>query len=214
MKFTISSHINYWEKTYPILVTSLIKSGVPVQDIYFCIGGFPIESKYQMEKYEQINLIKCPHNSVDFTGLVTVLDLNLESDYWFLLHDTCKVESWFYQYVLDNTLDTENIALSKENSMNIGMYKQDYLQRISFEIYQRKNTDYTLEGTNKFKQYLIGNEGRLFNHQKVYNNTKIDVEPTSIYGGTPRITEYYKEIGLYKYKANWKGYKENYILEL
>jgi hypothetical protein len=33
-KFTISSHIDFYEKTYPVIVKSLMDSGVPPEDIY------------------------------------------------------------------------------------------------------------------------------------------------------------------------------------
>ena len=37
-KITISSHINFYKKTYPILVDSLLNAGVPSEDIYFFIN--------------------------------------------------------------------------------------------------------------------------------------------------------------------------------
>lgn len=207
IKFTISSNKNFWEKTYPILIPSLLKSGVPPSDIYFFIGG--CDEYKKIDNIENINLYQCNHNSIDFTGLISILELNIKNEYWFLLHDTCYVGINFYTILLKKILImTDNtFPLCRESNMNIGIYKWDYLQSIKDELITKfKNTNYNEDTILEYKKFGVSNEGIfLKNNNIVLNNSSRSVsEPINFYNnGIMRIIENFSDIDFFKVKANW-----------
>jgi hypothetical protein len=216
IKFCISSHISFYEKTYPILISSLLKSGVPSCDIYFFIGG--CESYNKIEDPNGINIYEVNHNSIDFTSLISVMELNIYSPYWFLLHDTTYVGSNFYKNILN--YDYENkpaVALTYEIGMNIGAYGWELLNNNLEKLLNFKNTDYSEESVQYYKKIGVPYEDWLLNEYRHYHYCKdpretiydVDLYKTNI----PRIIEVFKEIDLYKVKANWSR-KENYQTKL
>lgn len=212
IRFAISSHNAFYKTTYHVIINSLLKSGVPANDIFFFIGG--------NDKYErldsQVNLYKVDHNSIDFTGLISVLDLGLESDYWFLLHDTCYVGQDFYKKVCNFTYDSEIVKLSSGISMNIGSYSQVYLNSIKDQINLYKNQNYDNESLQVLKRRLIQDEDCFFKGDNVpfYSINNSSDDPIDFYNnGILRIVEHYNDIDLHKVKANWCG-KSVYELNL
>lgn len=213
IKFTISSNINFAETTFPYIINSLLEAGVPPEDIYFFIGGYREYSK----KDSKVNMYHVPHNSIDFTGLISVQDLNLKSEYWFLLHDTCTVGKDFYKKLHSNNHTADTIRLSSGMSMNIGAYKQEYLDSINFQILEFKNQAYDPETINQYKTKCVDREDTFLRtpNSEVYCKSGCTTEgPLDFYkNGVPRVVEYYSDLDLYKIKANWVG-KDKYELNL
>lgn len=214
IKFCISSNKNFYKKTYNLIIRSLLNCGISKEDIYMFIGG---EEKYQKIEND-INLFFVDHNSFDFTSLISILDLNLSSDYWFSMHDTCFVGKNFLNILNNFNHDTQAVKLYSElrDSMNIGSYSQQYLNLIKDKILNFKNKDYSPEGLNKFKSSLVLNEGLFFKECTVknYSSYKIKSGPTDFYeNGVLRILEYYPELDFYKVKANWE-IKNDYEVNL
>ncbi len=201
MKFAISSHKDYMGLTEDKVVKSLINSGVSPEDIYFFIGGY--EGEYGKLDGEY-NRYTCPHNSMDFTGLISLIELNIESDYWFLLHDTCYVGDKFYKTVTEYPYeDKKYISLDNELSMNMGAYRWDYIQEKKQDIIRYKNTSDSLQ---EYKSLLIMDEDIFFRPSAHHFNVsrRQSSDPTDYYNnGTDRIIEYFPNIDLYKVKANW-----------
>ena len=217
IKFVISSRKMGFENTYPVVIKSLLENGIPAEDIYFIVGGYDKVSKYLNE--DGINFIKVNQNSIDYTGLIAVVDLELQSDYWVLLHDTCYVGPGFY-----NTIKTYNydnapaVALSFDLSMNIGAYSYNYLQQIKEELLTYRNTDFSIESIQHYKQKGVSDEDKflsMYREQYHYcNTTREGSGPVDIYGtGVLRMIEYFPGIDLYKVKANWHG-KSTYELNV
>lgn len=215
MKFTISSHINSYKKTLNPLCKSLIESGVPPEDIYFFIGGYPTTRKIKCDL--DIHLYEVEHNSIDFTGLISVLDLNIVADAWFLLHDTVVVGPNFFRKATENRPNCDTIALTNDGpSMNMGYYSWNYLQLNKHQIMSFKNTDYTSDGLQTLKTKLIHQEDLFLQSRICYFNSsrRITNGPLDYYGnGVPRITEYYPDIDVTKIKANW-AIKPTYELNI
>ena len=208
IKFAISSHKNFWEHTYDVIVSSLLESGVPNEDIYFFIGG--------LDKYEKINnkinLYLVPHNSIDFTGLISVVELGLESDYWFLLHDTCYVGPNFYKCIQEHNHTTNTISLSFDLSMNMGSYKQSYLNKRKNDIINYKNIDDN--SLQNYKHRLIRDEDVFLTKEDYYTGeTRQYLGEEIFYNGVSRMKEYFPKIDLYKLKANWYN-KTEYSLTI
>ena len=151
------------------------------------------------------------HNSFDYTGLITITENRMfNSDYWFLLHDTCKVGPSFLQCVRNFSGNPDKIALKHFPSMNIGLYSSKYLDRMRIKLIEVKNQDYTMEGLAFWKQWGIDNEDYLLwrngSEPEIYQGgdrwNVIDYE--NWYGtGQVRRTEYYHALDLYKNKGNW-----------
>lgn len=215
IKFTISSHIEYIEKTEKYIYNSLINSGINNNDIYIFVGGYDKDSGYKrLDPFK--NKYSSPHNSLDFTGLISILELNLQNsaDLWFLLHDTCFVGLRFYEYV--KNFDYNNkpyVRLTCDDvSMNMGSYSSNYLNSISEDILKYKNNS----DIQKYKTLLINNED-IFIPSKdfCYSTTPRATYPAIDFfkNNTPRIIEYFSDVDLYKIKANWKIKKE-YTIKL
>lgn len=211
LKFTISSHKNFYTKTLDIIVPSLINSGIPNTDIYFFIGGYDVYET--IANQYNINLYKASHNSIDYTGLISVLDLNIKSDYWFLCHDTCKVGEKFYNIIKENKFSTDTIRLTSENrSMNIGAYKQSYLYSIKDKVYSYRGSSDSNYNIQKLKKKLVDEEDSLLKSDSTshFNKSQRTVlDSNNLYNSdVKRITEYFPDIDFYKMKSNWKPKKE------
>jgi hypothetical protein len=209
IKFAISSHIGFYNYTYPILIPSLIEAGVPHEDIYFFIGG---NENYSQQNKDNINIWNAPHNSIDFTGLISIIELGLESDYWFLLHDTCYVGPNFYKCIQEHNHNKDTVSLSFDLSMNIGSYKQSYLSKRKNEILSFKNTDDNSLQT--YKQMLVKEEDVFLTKEDQYTTeNRQHLGEEIFYNGVSRIKEYFPKIDLYKLKSNWYS-KETYSLTI
>lgn len=217
IKFTISSRRIGWENTYPVIIESLISNGIPPEDIYFIVGGYDKVEEFTTE--EGVNFIRVNQNSIDYTGLIAVVEQNIEADYWVLLHDTCYIGPNFYPTVLNyNYGDAKAVSLISDLSMNIGAYSWGYLQEIKEALLQYSNKDFSEEAIQFWKQKGILDEDRFLSEyrNKHYFTAipRIWSGPVDIYGtGVPRMIEHYPEIDFYKVKANWFN-KDNYELNV
>lgn len=204
MKFCITSNINFYKTTYPKIIDSLIASGVPEKDIYFFIGGY---NEYrEVENSSDVKIFEVPHNSFDLTSLIAILELDIESDYWFLLHDTCFVGENFYTFVSNFEYNQETVSLAIDGPcMNMGAYSWEFLQRNKNQINAKKNTDYSEWGLQKAKYSAVYSEDE-FLHPKIafYNksNRRSSGEIDYYGNGVPRYINYFNDIQLYKVQSN------------
>lgn len=213
MKVAINSNRRFSDTTFSVVTDSLIKSGFSPEDIYFFEGGY--------ESYERVdsnvNRYRCDNDSIDFTGLIAILELKLTSSHWFYLHDTTAVGPKFFDRSRDFSPETIAKPLKKGPSMNIGLYSNELIQRKSDVILSYKNTDLSEESLLKFKKESVLSEDLLFNEYKdesYCDNSFHMSRPFDVYGnGVMRIQEYYECIDLYKFKANWH-IKDDYEIEL
>lgn len=202
-KFTISSHIEFHEKTYPIIVKSLIDSGVPPKDIYFFIGGC---DKVEQVEGKEVNVWKVDHNSIDFTGLIAVLELNLRSDRWFLLHDTLYVGPNFYKHICSHLTQPNVIGMSKFWSKNMGSYSQTYLSNIAhWLLLDYKNKDLSKEAAHRFKTMNINTENEFLKCEDYYTHKEPIMKEYGVdfyKSGTLRDVQYYFDIDIYKIQSH------------
>jgi hypothetical protein len=208
MKIVINSHINSNLALDHLLESMKVCEEFYNYDIIIIIGGYYDNKDYEIQKIDNITYIKCNHNSIDFTGLITLTELYYNIDeYYFYLHDTCKIGNNFYKIL--NSIDLTNITtikINKKFSMNIGIYSQKILNQFKDFLLQKKNTN-----ENKCMEFksVNNNEDYIFNNDN--NNIILDnyddwnyTGPTDYYNtGTMRIIEYYPNLDLYKIKANW-----------
>ena len=217
IKFTISSRRIGWESTYPIIIESLLSNGVPPQDIYFIVGGYDKVEEFATD--EGVNFIRVNQNSIDYTGLIAVVEENIKADYWVLLHDTCYIGPNFYPTILNyNYNGTPAVSLSSDLSMNIGAYSWKYLQEVKEDLLQYRNRDFSPEAIQFWKQKGILDEDKFLSAHRSANHyttsTRVSSGPVDIYKtGVPRMVEYFPGVDFYKVKANWYN-KDNYELNV
>lgn len=211
--FVVSSHIKSYKTTIKGLIDDFNINNIKLEDVLFYVGGFDNES---IEEIDGLLIRKVKHNSMDFTGIISLLEdeyFNYTYDYthYFFIHDTVKLGDRFYDNVINANLDNARLT-SDFLGMNMGMLTRDYIISKKDEILMFKNTDYNIDSIKKFKSFIISKEDIIFIKLKdSFNKTKrIITGPVDYYGnGTLRIIEYYKDLDLYKIKANW-FYKDNY----
>lgn len=184
------------------------------------IGGYYDLNGYVLDKEEDnITYIHCNHNSIDFTGLIGIVDYLPKSDeYYFYLHDTTVAGENFLNNL--NSINLDNVSsmrLRPSASMNIGIYSNELLHRHKDVFNELKNNDHNK--SQEYKKKGIQYEDELFrkdNNNRLINNKDNLVSvshPQDFYkNGVMRIIEHY-DIDLYKIKANWK-IKNNYELTL
>lgn len=208
MKIAIASNIDFYEKTLPTLLPSLLDAGYTVNDIIIFIGGYSVCDKKELYGCTSYLL---DNNTFELTALIGIVENNLQEDYWFLLHDTCKVGRNFKNKIENIPADNpEKIAIKDMPSMSIGAYRGDYLLANKQLILSIKNKDYTHQGILNCKKWHVENEDFLLWRTgptpAVYGEYSgfVVTEPDDWYGTkTNRRTEYYPHIDLYKNKSNW-----------
>ena len=205
----ISTHKNYYKKTLPILITSLMKSGCLPEDIYVFCGGNDSFSSQKLKNGS--NFFEVDYNSFDYTALIGIVDQDIEEENWFLLHDTCRVGNNFYELLKNNTdFSKDRIALKARPSMSMGFYRKSFLKENKDFLFSLKNKDYSDYGIDRAKGTAMGNEDALSWIYKTEctsypNQSCITTHPDNNWyiTSTNRIQEYYPHLDLYKLKANW-----------
>jgi len=208
MKIVINSHTKS-NIALQHLLESLKENNINYCDVIVVIGGYYNLDNYEIIKDEDITYIHANHNSIDFTGLITLMELYNDNidEYYVYLHDTCKIGNNFYNKI--KSIDLNNVSsikISKRNSMNIGIYSQRIINDFKDFLLSKKNTN-----ENECMKYksINFNEDYIFKNDK--NNIVLDnyndynyTGPTDYYNtGTMRRVEYYPNLDLYKIKANW-----------
>ena len=210
MKIVINSH-----KKGTIALDHLLDSMRKCEEfneytIFVCIGGFYDILGYELKQEGNIVYIYCHHNSIDFTGLITLSELfsNDIDEHYMYMHDTCRVGEQFFKKLKSIDLtNVSSIMMTRPYSMNIGIYSQKIINEFKDFLQAQKNTDEA--NCMRFKMYH--NEDHIFNTDPnsyvlddQYTKEKDITGPTDYYNtGTMRVVEYYQNFDLYKIKANW-----------
>ena len=213
----INSHKNNKTALNRLLESMKYQNLFKQYKVIVCIGGYYENSEYKFETNENITYVECNHNSIDFTGLITICeafsDLNINFLY---LHDTTEVGPRFFDILSKIQIQSESIRLiSSRPSMNMGIYSSNCIQNNKDFLMKTKNTTEHL--TMKFKSEGVYLEDAIFRNDPTnlaLQGTYKESGPSDVYNsGVMRISEYYSCLDLYKYKANW-CIKEIYELNL
>jgi len=215
MKIVINSYIKNNVALNHLLESMKKQEEFNLYDIIVMVGGYYNNKCYEIykniEKIDNITYIRCNHNSIDFTGLITLLELynKNEDEHYFYLHDTCRIGDNFYKKL--QSIDLTNVSSIKINkwfSMNMGIYSQKIINLSKDFLLSKKNTDENrsmeFKSVNFQEDYIFNNDPSnilLDNYDGPYcTGEQFDYYNT----GTMRIVEYYANIDLYKIKANWR----------
>jgi len=222
IKVCVNSTKDFSEKTLPIIIPSLIEAGINPEDIFVFEGGHYERLVIKKDTY---TLIQTDNNTIDFTALIDIVENKLESDYWFYIHDTCKVGPQFKKllYNIPESLP-DKIALTPIYSMNIGLYKYQYLMKHRDRLLKIKNKDYSREGIQKSKMWGIHYEDYILHGLQdstpnIYNldisHKPVILNERNWYNtDVKRRTEYHANLDLYKSKSNFSGPKDWMVIDL
>lgn len=208
IKIAIASNKKFHELTLPILIPSLLAVGIEPENIHVFITGY---DSYSFKIVNRINYHELNHNSYEYSPLIEIVDKQIPSEYWFLIHDTCKVGPRFKQllYEIPET-KPDKIALRSKPSMSIGLYRYDYLLKLKDQLATIKNTNYSHQSMMEWKLWGVPNEDWILWLHKpeplIYGGiTSCEVINYDNWydTGTARRTEYYPVLDLYKNKSNW-----------
>jgi hypothetical protein len=208
IKIAIATNINFYKHSLPIVLESLLNCGIEKTQIFVFNAGF---SEEKTEKIDDITYYYLTHNSYEYSPLIEIVEKELVSDYWFLIHDTCKVGPSFKDllYKIPENKPVK-LALKDSPAMSIGSYNYNYLISIKQKLLSIKNTDYSNESLIKWKKWGVPNEDfilwKTYPNPVIYNNNKnwSILSYENWYGtNTIRRTEYYPSLDIYKNKSNW-----------
>lgn len=215
VKIAISSVRKFSSRTLPVIVPSLLQS-VEAKDIFVFEGGY---DERWWEILEGITHIRVAHNSFDYTALIDIVENKIESDYWFLLHDTCKAGPNFGELVRDIPAGNPDVVCMlghNPGTMNICAYKYSYLLSKKEQILDLKNTNYKdLDGAKRKAteaENMLQEEYVLY-HPELFEITNSERIP-SVYmeGGINRNERYFKNLDITKYQANYGN--SGWVLDL
>lgn len=196
-KLVINSHINSkraQEKLYANIISLRIHE---IIDVIFVVGDSQqIEQKIDHFGIRWVYVLK---NYVDFTGIICATDILHDDDCILYVHDTIT----FGSTLIFEKISYETKALKRYPSMNMGTYMIRDLKEMKdhlIKLYEHMNT-------KQIKTQCVMDEDIIFKTLGVDHIVKQRAKvskPYDVYKtGTMRIQEYYSEIDLYKYKANW-----------
>jgi hypothetical protein len=217
IKIAIASNVNFYKHTIPVLIPSMLEVGIDPNIIHVFISGY---TEYKTYTENNITFHELAHNNYEYSPLVEIVERKLESEYWFLIHDTCKVGPKFKELLYNIPAEKpEKLALKAWPAMSIGTYKYEYLLSVSEKILSIKNTDYSHETLMNWKRWGAPNED--------YILWKTEPAP-QIYGGksewqimdydnwygtgTLRRIEYFPALDIYKNKSNWGHTGHNMVV--
>lgn len=218
IKIAVATNINFFEKSLPVIIPSLINCGIEKESIHIFNAGY---DEYKCEIIDGITYHFLNHNSYEYSPLIEIVDKEIQSEYWFLIHDTCKVGPKFKE-LLYNIPESKpvKVALRSKPSMSIGLYNYDYLLSVKEKLLGIKNTNYSRESMMEWKLWGVPNEDYILWMTEppavLYNDSSHSVTDNDNWYGTDTVrrTEYYPSLDIYKNKSNWGQSGRNMIIDI
>ena len=205
IKIGIITNIKFYEKTLPSVIPSLLAAGIEKEDIHIFNNG---HKEYRSIVEDGITHHYLDHHSNENGLFITVLEKELYSEYWFLIHDTARVGPNF-KTLLYNIPESkpEKVAMTTYPSGSMGSYRYDYLLTQKEKIFALKN-EWRLAALTNEDIILWKTDPRpvCYNGYEEYCRQIISMDDNWFGTSTKRITEYYPSLDLYKNKSNWGQY--------
>jgi hypothetical protein len=181
--------------TLPVLLPSLIqRNGIDPRQITVVVGG---ADKVWDEVCDQVHYRYVTHNSFDHTGLIEVIESDLEGEYWCALHDTCEAGPRFYEAICTFDPDLEHTSIDRDGWMNMGVFSGDFLRGNAAYILSLKNCSKTRAMLSERLYMHMGFSGSI--ERTPY---RIMGEKQPYPGSNLRKVIYFEAADLYKYMAN------------
>lgn len=191
LTYLISSHVNYYERTLPVILPTILQQISP-EDVFVTVGECDtIQSDFGVE----INCV--PYNAYEYSSLIWLVESKgFRSDYVMLLHDTMYCGKDFAE--LSNRFSRSHyVTMAHPKGLcNLGVYNSYYLLSIADKLQKMKNIT---------KARAVHLEGRFFGKPATYANARVVrvSSPAPVYGGIMRSVDYYQSVDVYKCGANF-----------
>jgi len=206
INIAVSSNNKFVQKTYPIVIGSLIEGGIDSKDIYI-FNGYDLDDNKQniLNNYYGVNFFNLDYSCFEINSMLGILDNKLDNcDYWFMLHDTCTVGPRFKECIYNFDYgDAPTVRIFKYGTANLGAYRYQHLYNNRDSIYWFKNNflNFTVK---RMKWEVVMKEDFLHTPQYHYggDSYRATLEP---FLGSIRRCEYFEHLDLKKYKANYVG---------
>ncbi len=216
MKFAISSNRDFYAKTLPVLIPSLLRQGYTPDDIWVFVGDEDVADLTDLGTPYRVWAYRVPIRAFEWTAALAILDHFPEPDrYWCFLHDTCEAGPRFRELFEPKVCAGELMGFSPDGLNNMGLCRTAHLieHRARFDAYRGYSGDRLIE----LKRKIVDEEGWLFRGTPRSLCTTYQIhhaEPdVAVYGTEGRKFEHWHEIDLYKYKSNYSG-RWDYNLKL
>lgn len=207
--FAIPTVVHYIEKTIPIVVNSLLKNNVQLEQIHVFINSSDRNEDEVLDgiTYHHHTGLSC----FEWVTPKVILERNLRSDWWFLLHDTVEFgnnfESLFNKFMVQN--DKKIVKLTPVHSNSIGVLHQDVFDNHREFFFNKLNDLNLIEDIIERKRWCIQNENQYLHLEPFAYFQPDDAYQSQILGNhydVQRVEEYFHGIDLMKYKKNNYGY--------
>lgn len=226
MIYAISSHIKYYNDTYPIIVQSLLDAQIDPKNIIMVVGG--CGNDITLNNPLNIHVASVSYNSFDLTALIYISDIldTFPDSHIFLMHDTCFVGPNF-KTLSEKYNPTDVIKTLRPGiSMNIGLYSKYAIKQNKDKLDNFKYYPKTYQEIQQVKEFFVINEDIIFKAypEQCYTNYYISEgganssleELKHLYDKEPYITYFEKlqksdiqrevgygaELDFYKLQAN------------
>jgi hypothetical protein len=223
VRFCISTCKRFASHTLGTIIPSLIRTGIGTNEILIVNGG---QEDWRIDHYGDVPMICTPQNSFEYTPLIEIVEHNLTSPFWFLLHDTCIAGPAFKSLAYEPPEGFEKVAMKHTPSMSIGLYSMDYLMRHKDRLTAIKNMDSSPQALQSWKQWGVPNEDYMLwklqdSPTGLYHPDKHGADEwnyqghADVYGtGMPRRVEYFPQLDLFKAKSNWQGVQPTLCIDI
>lgn len=132
IKFVISSHTSSYNYAPDKLISSLIKNNIKESNIIIICGGNDVKN---IKK----NTFFTDHNSFDHTALIEIIEEKIDSNLYFILHDTCEFGDNFSNLLSKHKMNKPYKAITEMAWLNMGLFSKKFIQENKDYILSLKN---------------------------------------------------------------------------
>jgi hypothetical protein len=198
MKFLIATHVDYCDASLPVLLPSLIRdNAIPPSDIIVVVGASD-DPRYEVK--DGVTYRYTRQNSFEHTPLIEVLDEGWSSDYWFLMHDTCRMGPRFSRAVRQADASVGYVSTCFEGWLNMGLFASWFLEEARGYILSLKDCSKNRAIMSE-KMYCRMTKSASYETDVMQNLGTADMYGSPV----KRRVIYFPNADVYKYQANYPG---------
>lgn len=195
IKYLVSSHVGYYEKTLPIILPSLTRQ-VNAKNVLVTIGGGNESKEGQIMG---VDARWVSYNSFEYSSLINFTESNNYEcgfEFVFLLHDTMICGDNFAKLSSNVNVFCDVTMAHEKGWCNLGAFKVSFLMSIRDSLLLMKNIT---------KNRAIELEGNFFGEYSTYPNPsafRLEDFCKSPYNGTDRCVLKFDSVDVIKHGSN------------
>jgi hypothetical protein len=191
IKYLVSSHVGYYDKTLPLMLPPLIGQ-VGAKNVVVTIAGGGQGRQMMGVKTDWV-----AYNSFEYSSLINFVESNNDQcDFVFLLHDTMNCGENFSRLSARPDVFSDVTMAHEKGWCNLGAFKVQFLLSIKDSLIAMKNIS---------KEKAIRIEGKFFGEYATYENPYAEILSDfceSPYGGVERCACRFNSVDVIKYGSN------------